>query len=265
MGAALRKYGAILRITFKNQTAYIWDLVIRSLFLLIILYVFVQLWTVTYKGVGAKVIAGYRFDEIIWYLIFSESIVMALPRTNVTVEDEVKSGGVAYLLSKPMHYLMYHYAGYMGEFIVRFAVNLLMGGTLGMLLFGPPNFGLGWAGFVLATAGGVTVNFMLRMSLSLCAFWVEETQGLAFVYDKLVFTLGGMMLPLELFPDLLRKASQWLPFQTIVYFPVKTAIHFDAGRLAEMVGLQLAWTILLGAMLLGIYRRGVRKLNVNGG
>lgn len=264
-GAGLRKYGTIGRLSVKNQLIYVLDVFIRSLFLLAILYIFVQLWTVTYDGVGQPSIAGYRFEELIWYLVFSESIIMATPRLHLKVEDEVKSGGIAYLITRPMSYLLYHYAEFAGEFMVRLVVNMLVGGILGLCLFGFPSFGFGWAGFWPAVLGSLTVNYLIRMILSLCAFWVEETQGLVFVYDKLLFTIGGMMLPLELFPEGLQKVCAWLPFQTVIYFPVKTIVQFDGPRLGSMLAVQSGWTLVLGLVLAYVFRKGVKKLNVNGG
>jgi len=263
--AKLAKYTAIGRITVSNQLAYAIDLVVRSLFLLVILYIFVQLWTVTFAGVGQTVIAGYTFEQIIWYLIVSESIIMASPRVTVEVEEEVKSGSVAYMLTRPMHYIGYRYAAYVGEASVRLAVNLLMGGLLGLLLFGPPSFGWGPAVFVPVVVLAFTVNFVIRLTLALCSFWIEETLGLTFVYDKLLFTIGGMMLPMELFPDALRAVCAWLPFQAIVYFPAKTMVQLDADAALRMLGTQAAWLLPLGLLLAFVYRKGVKKLNVNGG
>ncbi|GIP31222.1 ABC-2 family transporter protein [Paenibacillus sp. J2TS4] len=261
----LAKYAAVGKITLRNHFAYVLDFVIRSLFLLVILFIFVQLWTVTYAGVGTDQIAGYRFGEIIWYLIFAEAIIMASPKLNTTIEEEVKTGTVAYRLSRPLSYIGYHYVGYMGEALIRLVVNLVVGGLLGLAVIGPPQLGWGWAGFGLIVLGSFTINYFIRMSLSLCSFWLEETQGLAFVYDKLLFTVGGMMLPLELFPDALRAVCEWLPFQTIVYFAAKTAIHYDTGRLLSMLAVQCLWVAVLGLLTVGIYRKGVKMLHVNGG
>ncbi|WP_438444431.1 ABC transporter permease [Gorillibacterium sp. sgz5001074] len=265
MERKLRKYTAVGRITVRNQLAYVTDLLIRTIFLLLILYVFVQLWTVTYEGAGTGSIGGYRFEELIWYLIFSESMVTAVPRVHLTVEDEVKNGGIAYVMTRPLNYILYRYSEYAGEYTVRLVINLAVGSVLGLSLFGPPDFGWGWAGFVLVAAGAMTLNFIIRMILALCAFWVEETQGLVFVYDKLLFTVGGMLLPLELLTGTLRRAVEWLPFQTMVYFPVKTAVQFDGTRMLEMLGIQLAWGLALGTLLWLVFRKGVTRLNVNGG
>ena len=261
----LAKYTAVGRITVRNNLAYFYDFLIRSFFLIVILYVFIQLWQVTYEGVGETLIAGYTYEQIIWYLIFAEAIILATPRLTVKVEEEVKRGDIGYQLTRPMSYILFHYASFMGEAAVRFVVNLLVGGALGLFMFGLPDFGWGWIGFLLVAVGSFTVNFVLLMMIALCSFWVEDTRGIDFVYNKLLFTVGGMMLPLETFPDTLHAVCQWLPFQTVVYFASKIATQFDAALLGRMILIQWTWVALLSLGLAAIYRKGVKKLNVNGG
>ncbi|MFD2172098.1 ABC transporter permease [Tumebacillus lipolyticus] len=261
----LAKYTAVGKISVRNNLAYLYDLIIRSFFLLVILYVFVQLWSVTYESVGENLIAGYTFEQIIWYLIFAEAFVMAAPRHSLKVEEEVLKGDIGYQLTRPMSYLLFHYATYMGEGLVRVLVNLLIGGALGVFLFGIPDFGFGWLGFLIMILGSFTVNYLLTMMVGLCAFWVEEVRGIDFVYNKLLFTIGGMMIPLEMMPDMLRSVCEYLPFQAIVYFAAKTAVQFDGVAMIKMIGIQALWVLLITSVLVLIYKRGVKKLNVNGG
>ncbi len=261
----LAKYTAVGKISVRNNLAYLYDLIIRSFFLLVILYVFVQLWSVTYESVGENLIAGYTFEQIIWYLIFAEAFVMAAPRHSLKVEEEVLKGDIGYQLTRPMSYLLFHYATYMGEGLVRVLVNLLIGGALGVFLFGIPDFGFGWLGFLIMILGSFTVNYLLTMMVGLCAFWVEEVRGIDFVYNKLLFTIGGMMIPLEMMPDMLRSVCEYLPFQAIVYFAAKTAVQFDGVAMIKMIGIQALWVLLISCVLVLIYKRGVKKLNVNGG
>lgn len=58
----------------------------------------------------------------------------AMPKLHITVEDEVKTGGIGYLLCRPVNYILYRYAEFAGEFAVRLVVNLLVGGALGLAL-----------------------------------------------------------------------------------------------------------------------------------
>lgn len=265
LAVKLAKYTAVGGITVRNHVAYMYDFLLRSLFLLVILYVFLQLWTVTFEGEGTSRIAGYRFDQIIWYLIFAEAIIMASPRLSLKVEEEVKKGDIGYQLTRPMSYLLFHYSAYMGEAAVRLVVNLAVGGALGLFVFGVPDWGFGWVGYLVMAAGAFTVNFLITMMIALCSFWIEETRGIEFVYNKLLFTVGGMMLPLETFPETLQKVCAWLPFQTVVYFPSKMAVQFDALLIGKFFVIQWIWIALLSLLLALLYRKGVKKLNVNGG
>ncbi len=259
------KYAAIGKVTLRNHLAYMTDFLVRALFLLLILYIFLQLWDATFRGEGGGTIAGYTYEQIIWYLIFAEAITMACPSLCTRIEEEVKSGDVAYRLIRPVSYIGYHYFRYLGEVAVRLAVNVAVGGTLGLLVFGVPDFGFGWLGFAVIALRAFTVNFLLNMAIALCAFWVEETRGLEFVYHKLLFTIGGMLLPLEVFPELLQKICSWLPFQTVLYFSAKTAVRFDWAMLANFLLIQWLWVAALAVPVWWMYARGVRKINVNGG
>ncbi|TVY08997.1 ABC transporter permease [Paenibacillus cremeus] len=265
MRTKVLKYTAVGRISLRSHLAYVYDFLIRSIFLVIIMYIFIQLWQTTYQGEGKAMIEGYTFRQIIWYILFAEALTMAFPSLTTRVEEEVKSGDVGYKLTKPFSYIGYHYVAYISEVYVRLCVNLAVGCMLGIAVFGLPDFGWGWAGFAVMSLGAVTVNFLLNMILALCAFWVEETRGLEFVYHKLLFTIGGMLMPLELFPEALQQVCRWLPFQAVLYFPAKTAVRWEAVQLGDLLAVQWGWAVGLVLIVAWIYRLGVRKLNVNGG
>ncbi|CAG7647561.1 ABC transporter permease [Paenibacillus allorhizosphaerae] len=259
------KYTAVGRISLRNHFAYVYDFLVRSIFLVVVMYIFIQLWQTTFQGEGKPLIEGYSFRQIIWYILFAESLTMAFPSLAIRIEEEVKSGDVGYKLMKPFSYIGYHYVSYVSEVYVRLAVNFTVGCTLGIAVFGFPSFGMGWAGFFIMSFGSITVNFLLGMTLALCAFWVEETRGLEFVYNKLLFTVGGMLMPLELFPEALQQVCKWLPFQAVLYFSAKTAVRWEDVDLVSMLAVQWAWVTGLVLVVAWVYRRGVRKLNVNGG
>src|SRR5512135_1779772 len=63
------KYGAIAQINLQNSLAYAGELANRSLFMVLILYVFIQLWRATYGALGAATIAGLSLADTLWYLV----------------------------------------------------------------------------------------------------------------------------------------------------------------------------------------------------
>ncbi len=259
------KAAAVWRITLRQQLAYKIDFIMRASFLLLILFVFVQLWSAAYDGDSTKVIAGFTLKQIVWYLVFTEAITMAGPPLCGRIEEEVKNGDIAVRLIRPLSYVGYHYISFMSEAYFRFVVHLFVGSTIAWSFVGAPSFGYGWFGLLTLSFGGLTIAFLLNMTVALCAFWVEETRGMEFVLQKLQFTVGGMLLPLDLMPEWLQRLCAWLPFQAVLYFPARTAVKYEDAALLQQFLIQAAWITVLVTAVTWIYKRGVAKLHVNGG
>jgi ABC-2 type transport system permease protein len=262
----IAKYLEMFKVTLLTNLAYIHDVLARQVLLAIIMFVFVQLWRTTYRWEGASTIAGFTMRQMIWYLALSESIVMGIPRSGADIDSEVKSGALAYNLSKPYSYPLFHYARYMGDALVRFAWNLLVAGTVTWVMVGPPAFTpASFAAGVTCVLLGFTLDFWNQMSLGLLAFWVEDTSAFRLLYSRLTMLLGGMMLPLDVFPEWLRRIAAKLPVSQIVYGPVKTFLGFRAADWAGLLARQAGWIAVMYAVASAVYRSGVKRVNVQGG
>ena len=86
----------MLRITVLTDLAYAYDMLSRQLFLAVVMFVFVQLWSATYRWEGAASIGGYTMRQMLWYLALTESMAMSMPRTAADIDDDVRSGSLAY-------------------------------------------------------------------------------------------------------------------------------------------------------------------------
>lgn len=260
------KYLAVFRITLSNQLAYVVDFIVRTLFLLLILYIFTQLWETTFLVTGQKLIEGYTLKMLMWYLVITESIVMAMPRIVDKVEQEVKNGDIAYFLHRPLSYIGYHYCGFISESIIRVSLNLTIGGLLIFFLF--DGISLHWSIFPIGTSlliGAFTLHFLITMGISLCSFWIEEVRGYELVYSRLVMILGGMMVPLDIFPNWLEKIARVLPFQHIVYVPATHVVGTSFQDFWPAFFVQWSWICVFLVITTFIFYLGVKRLNVNGG
>ena len=83
--------------------------------------------------------------------------------------------------------------------------------------------------------------------------------------QKLIFILGGFLIPLDFYPDWLQVIAKALPFSAMIYGPSKLFIQPTWELLGEVILLQTVWIIALGLALVVSYRRGVSYLTVNGG
>ena len=260
------KYVAVLQVSVASNLAYLMEVFFRALMLIAIVFILSQLWKTTYSIRGAKTLSGFSISDMIWYLCAAEAIAMSLPPLTRRIDEEVRSGQLAYLLGRPCSYVLYNFAHYLGERLVRFSINCVVAAGLALLVVGPPHFT--WQGvlaypFVVLLAFGI--EFVCYFAIGLLAFWTEETQSFAFLYSRLTLVLGGVLAPLEIFPQPLRSIAQALPFSTILYAPARTLVSFEWNRFGWTL-LQQGVTLLVGGVLLfGLYSLAMRRVNINGG
>jgi ABC-2 type transport system permease protein len=253
--------------TVRNQLVYLGELALRSVFLVVVLFVFVQLWRTTYGVTGATELGGFTLPQMIWYLVMTEALLMAQPRVAAAIDQEVKSGQIGYALGRPYSYLCYHYAAYLGETAVRLPVNLAIGGLVAGVSVGWMAVPVARLPLLLAAVTlGISINFCLAASIGLLAFWVEETGPFALLYSRVTMILGGMLLPLELFPAAVRRVAAALPANLVVYWPARVFVgQLPPGWAPALFVRQLGWLLLGAGWLFWLYRRGVRDVVVQGG
>ncbi|MGE5527857.1 MAG: ABC transporter permease [Patescibacteria group bacterium] len=265
LAAAFAKYAACAVQAARNRLAYPKDLAGRAIFLFLILFVYGQVWQ---KALGARgSFGGFSRAQLIWYMAFTEGIGLSFPRLQGVVNEHVRTGDIAYRLNRPLSYL----GGLLGEYLGETAFNLLA--TLGaavlaarVLAGGPPGADLGsLAPLCLIVPLGALLSFFINAGLALTAFFVEDNGPFFWVYQKIHFVLGGLFLPIEVYPRALRAAAGFLPFQLIYAAAARLAVRFDRAMLVRTLTAQAAWLVILIPLVWAIYHRGVRKLNVNGG
>lgn len=261
----LLKYLEVARINIRSRWAYLWDQLISNWFLIVILFVFVQLWKVTYSG-GDGNIGGYTINEMIWYLVATEVMLLSTPRIHSTIEQEVKAGDLAIRLNKPYSYMLFHLSAFFGEGLMRLATTALVGGATAYVLIG--GFDFRWEaipGLALIWVTTMTINFCYNASIGLAAFWLEDVLGLYFLFDRLKWILGGMLLPIEVYPELVRRVVEVLPFRYMIAGPARLFVKFSWAEFGALLQSQVLWTAIFGLICWGIYRLGVRRVDLNGG
>ena len=261
-----RKYLAAFRVSLLNQLAYPAELWLRTIFVFLIMFVFSSLWHTTYGELGRARLGGLDLSQMLWYLALTESFILSRPRDSLRIDEEVRSGQLAYGLGRPYNWVLYRFAQLSGERLPRFLVTLLVAAALASLFAG--GIGVGWWGIVAglpALALALVLDFLFVLMIGLLAFWVEDTTPFLFIYDRFLMILGGMLLPLELFPAALRVVAQVLPFSAIVYAPARLFVDPDAERLGALLLQQVGTLALAVVAASALFRYAVRRLQSNGG
>ena len=106
---------------------------------------------------------------------------------------------------------------------------------------------------------GVLVHFHLEYLFGLTAFWTDQSLALEGFYFTLFYLLGGLVAPIEMFPDVLREVMLILPWAYIFGFPTEVALGAREGpELVEGLLIQSGWLVILVVLGQVAWRRGLR-------
>ena len=263
---AARKYLWVSLTSARSNVAYLSEVISRTIFMGVALFVFLQLWRVTYAQTGAQELGGLTLAQMMWYLAMTEAI--SLSRGNVTgeIDQDVRTGTLAVQLVRPISYPLYRFAVAVGERAVRFALNAAVGIMVVLVFVGPIQFtASGLLMFAISIPLAFTLDFLGFLLIGLGAFWLEDTSGLWLIYSRLTMILGGMLIPLQLFPDQVQPLLRILPFSSIVYGPARLFVAPDAAFLADLLLHQCVTILIYASISVVVYRVAVKRINANGG
>jgi ABC-2 type transport system permease protein len=262
----MTRYAFVLLTSARQQFIYRSELVARFIQMALFMGVFMALWSTAFAVSGQGELQGYTLIEMVWYLAMTETIALSTSRIFVEISEAVKAGDLAYTLARPLSYPFFQVANSLGSSAPRLLLNLLTASAvvaLGMRQFAGSLPGL--AAFLGLAALALLLDALIAVLIGLAAFWMEEVMPVYWIYSKLVFTLGGLFLPLELFPESLRRAVQWLPFQFITYAPARAFVKFDPEFVLRAALGQIAYVALFAAVVLLAWRQAQRRMVVHGG
>ena len=258
------KYFWIAQINFKTSLAYIFDIIGSSAFIAIIIFVFINLWSVIYAD--RTLVFGLTLPMMIWYLVFTETMVTSTGKLVQEIGEEVKKGEIANYLNKPYHYLAYKYSKTLGSTIFSFLITLAIAGTIAFIFVGPIQINPMHIPFIaIAALLGLAIYFIMSALLGIFAFWIEDAKAIEFIYSKILFTIGGMLAPLEIWPQFIADVSKLLPFSLTAYYPAKLFVAFSFDIFINVIILEIFWiTVLVGITLL-LFNIFSKKISINGG
>ena len=217
----------------------------------------------TAASVNGGDIVGYTGLALTWYIATTEAVTVSLNiRMIEEIGDDIGSGKVVVELLRPASVLAVRVASEVGRALPRMALFAAVGVVMCLLLAGPPP---NVAGLLLAAPSmvlAIACNVVAQHAFAAAAFWVRDARSTWFLYQKLVFVLGGMLLPIEMLPGSVEGVARVLPFMAMSYAPGRLASgHVEPALLAVQAG----WLVVLGAVAVAVFSAGERRLQAVGG
>ncbi len=258
----ITKYAAFARIAATQALRDRAELYGRLVFLVVILGVFSALWRAVRE---AGLPLGADPASLVWYLAATEWILLSPIAVHVDIEGDIRRGDVAYQLTRPFSYVASLAAQCAGALAVRapaFAVVAFASAWAFTRTLPLPAHVALVVPFALAAMAVIEGLYILT---GLAAFWLGDVSPLFWVWQKLLFTLGGLMLPLALYPAWMQRVAGWTPFPSLLSGPagfLLGAHPADAWLLAARI---VGWGVVVAVAIEFVSRRALRALQLNGG
>lgn len=258
----MRKYFEFVHIEFQQEWHHRGAALSRVAFYGVILFIFSQLW----KAVSVQTNFGLTSIEMLWYLAMTELIVLSFPLVHLDIEEDVRSGNISYFLVRPFSYVGSRYARAMGSMLCKYLILAGAGWGFAWLFSGGllPNLS-GLMVFVPLSLLSVSVSLIYIVIIGVTSLWIQDCSPIYWVWQKLGFVLGGMILPLDIYPLWLKELAAWTPFTAFLYDPVMASIRADYD-MAFLALLKLLFWGVVGVLLLKwTFLKAEQGLTINGG
>lgn len=215
-------------------------------------------------------IGGYDLADALTFVFLAQAMIgpMSLLANGLDIPARVRSGDIGTDLFRPVDFQGYWLAtdlgraafGILGRSLVPFAVGALL---FHLRVPGDPRV---WAAFLVAVFLGTVVSFALRYLAAMSAFWLLDEKGVTGLANVLTSFLGGMIVPLVLFPSWLGHLARILPWASLVQVP---ADIFLGKRTGLAVGgaylFEIGWAVALLMAGRLVTHRARHRVVVQGG
>jgi ABC-2 type transport system permease protein len=111
-----------------------------------------------------------------------------------------------------------------------------------------------------------TLRFVYDYIFCLSALWTQEAGGITELGSTLIFLLGGVAVPIMLFPDQFQPWGEALPFRAMLGFPAEIASgELSRSQILYGYGWQIAWLVVLVPIASFVWQSGIRRFTALGG
>jgi ABC-2 type transport system permease protein len=250
-----------------SNLQYIGNILFGFVGYFIMLFILFNLWQYLYSD-PKELINGYNMSQMVWYVIITEILWMTIGGRKLCkkISNDVKSGNVTYNINKPYNYVGYSLFQHLGDIFVKGIIYFILGMLVGLLFLHkfPVISPFGFIIVILTCVLALIISALILTSIGLIAFFIEDSNPLYWIYSKFILVLGTIF-PIEYFPSFLQKILVFSPVYVVSYGPAKLFVDFSLEKAVSIILAQSIYIVIAYSVCLFIYKKGVRKINVNGG
>jgi ABC-2 type transport system permease protein len=231
----------------------------------------ILLWKAIYEGAESDEIAGFKFKQMISYLLLVHISRMfsSMPGLAAKIALDIRDGSLKKYLLQPIDMIGYlvsyraaHKAAYIVTSALPYAVLFFLCSDY---LTGFPDL-LTFVGYVVSLVLAFFIGFFFEACIGMIGFWFLEVTSLLYIVNTVNFFVSGQMFPLDLLPDPWPWVLKAMPFQYLAYFPATVFLGKVQGwELVKGILFEIFWALAFVALSRFLYNRGLRRYSAFGG
>nr|WP_307812742.1 ABC-2 family transporter protein [Micromonospora veneta] len=219
---------------------------------------------------AAGTVAGYDRAQLATFVWAGQGLLAVILLWGWTdLADRIRTGEIASDLLRPVHPVTSYLATDLGRAGFAALSRLLPPVLIGPLFFDVylPRRWATVALFALSVLVAVVLCFGCRFLVNATAYWLQDVRGAMILWTLGSGVLAGLYFPLRFLPEWLQLVLWYAtPFPSLFQTPLDVLVERDpAPTQVGLVGLQVAWAVLILAACRLVQRRAERRLVVQGG
>ncbi len=210
----------------------------------------VTLWSAILASTATGTLGGFSRASYLAYALWSAFFarVSANWIYEFRMMEEIESGTVNSVLTRPISFYEYYLGQFMGYKVLTTLISFIVPIVIVALMPGPTVLSRLPLACLLTFFYLIFVH-TLSFSLASFGFFFNRVYSLTFGKNIALWVLGGELFPLDLLPEPFRHIFIALPFANAVYIPV----GYLTGRIELAIVLKGFCSIAIGTVLLGAF------------
>lgn len=250
--------GAFARLGWREAAADRVGMAARALLFIVPVLVFVAVWAAT--PLGLVDLPGHDAASIAWYVMVTEWVAFIGGHAFREVEEEIRSGAIEAALTRPLPYALATLAEWLGGGAYRLLTLGVIGAVVTALATGTVPFAVATIPvLVLTVAAGAVLMLLLQLGTGLLTAWLSTPAPFFWVWQKLAFIFGGLLIPLTLYPPAIRAIGEVTPFAAIMYHPGSLIFDSSAQAIERVFAWQIFWLVIVGAAVAWLAGAATRR------
>ncbi len=262
----MRTYIEFASKKFQNKMAYRLEFFMGIINTIITIVVYLCIYKALY---GDKTeVDGISFAMVATSFVISLGLSSAFEYNEMFLQHKVEDGSITNELLKPVNFMLRLLAENVGEGIFKIVFNFLPALAFTMLYakLCPPKSILHFAVMIFSVGFGYLILWLIGFIVQTWSFWLFSVWGIMTIKNVFVRILSGTLLPIWFMPQIIRKIIAFTPFESIYFTPVQIYLgEITWMEILSKITIQAVWIVILFVIANFFWKRGVKKLVVQGG